>query len=39
MFCVNPFVGLAKALPEPHRLEAVETLWEGKACLFELEKI
>ena len=39
MFCINPFVGLAKALPKPHRLEVAETLWEGKACVFELEKI
>lgn len=35
--CVNPFAGLAAALPEPRELRVAETLWEGKACVFELE--
>jgi hypothetical protein len=36
IFCINPFIGLAKALPESKTLEVRETLWEGSACLFEL---
>jgi len=34
--CINPFVGLSKALPEPRRLTVKETLWDGSACIFEL---
>jgi hypothetical protein len=34
--CVNPFQGLAAALPDPRELRVAETLWEGKACVFEL---
>ena len=37
--CVNPFTGLAKALPEARRLAVKETLWDGNACVFELEAI
>lgn len=37
IFCVNPFAGLVAALPEPRTLRVAETLWEGKACVFELE--
>ncbi|PKL24480.1 MAG: hypothetical protein CVV47_08520 [Spirochaetae bacterium HGW-Spirochaetae-3] len=34
--CINPFAGLAGALPEPRRLEVRETLWDGDECVFEL---
>lgn len=37
--CINPFTGMAKALPEPRRLTVKDTLWEGKSCVFELEPL
>lgn len=36
LYCINPFKGLAAALPEKARLEVEETLWEGSKCLFRL---
>jgi hypothetical protein len=37
--CINPFTGMAKVLPEPRALNVRETLWDGGACVFELEKL
>jgi hypothetical protein len=35
--CINPFTGLAKALPQPYSLEARQTLWDGDSCVFILK--
>lgn len=39
MYCINPSVGMAKALTVPHTLKVESTLWEGNSCVFELEPL
>lgn len=37
IYCVNPSRALAGALPVPHDLTVLGTLWDGGSCVFELE--
>lgn len=37
IYCVNPSRALAWALPVPHDLTVLGTLWDGGSCVFELE--
>ncbi len=39
MYCINPSLGMAKALTVPYTLKVKSTLWEGNSCVFELEPL
>lgn len=36
MYCINPFKALAGAMTPSRGIEVLETLWEGKACVFRV---